>query len=178
VIDVVDHDPGWAKAAADVIDTYRAALVGVPVVAFEHVGSTAVPGLAAKPVLDIDIVVTEPDVDTAIAVMRGLGYEPLGEQGIDQRWAFRAPAGEPRTHTYVVVEGSVALRNHLGVREVLRGDAGLREEYTLLKRRLAATTTEMAAYVEGKSELLGRILKRAGLSEAERAGIEAANRSR
>ena len=71
--------------------------------------------------------------------------------GIPDRWAFREPPGGPRTNTYVVMEGSLALRNHLGVRDLLRRDPALRDEYERVKRRLAASVGDMDVYVEGKS---------------------------
>jgi len=97
---------------------------GVPVVAIEHVGSTAVPGLAAKPVIDCDIVVAGPEVPAASAVLAGLGFTPLGELGIPLRWAFREPRRLAGTNTYVVAAGSLSLRNHLAVRDVLTQACG------------------------------------------------------
>ncbi|HSJ83898.1 MAG TPA: GrpB family protein [Acidimicrobiia bacterium] len=100
----------------------------------------------------------------------------LGEQGIPQRWAFRAPSEGLRTNTYVVVEGSLALRNHLAVRDTLRRDAELRAAYADLKRRLAKDLDEINAYVEAKSAVLTRILEQAGFDEDERTAIQAMNR--
>ena len=60
--------------------------------AIEHVGSTSVPGLAAKPIIDCDIVVAEADVTAATSVLVSLGFTPEGELGIPQRWAFKEPA--------------------------------------------------------------------------------------
>jgi GrpB-like predicted nucleotidyltransferase (UPF0157 family) len=174
VIEVVDHDPAWATQFEHLRATYAAALeaAGVPVVAIEHVGSTAVPGLATKPVIDCDVVVREGDVAIASAVLVTLGFAPLGEQGIPQRWAFRAPARLPGTHTYVVVAGSLALRNHLAVRDLLRRDVVLREEYGAVKRRVGATAADSDAYVAGKNAAVQRLLAVAGLDEAERATID------
>jgi GrpB-like predicted nucleotidyltransferase (UPF0157 family) len=61
------------------------AAASVPVVAIEHVGSTAVSGLAAKPVIDCDIVVAEKDVAAGLRALTGLGFTPLGELGIPPR---------------------------------------------------------------------------------------------
>lgn len=72
----------------------------VPVVAIEHVGSTSVPGLAAKPVIDCDIVVAEGDIAAATDVLVSLGFSPLGELGIPERWAFKEPARLAGTNTY------------------------------------------------------------------------------
>ena len=83
------------------------ALGGVVIVAIERVGSTSVPALAAKPVIDVDIVVAHEHVTDAIAAMELAGFRTLGELGIPDRWALDAPTGLPRTNTYVVVDGSL-----------------------------------------------------------------------
>jgi GrpB-like predicted nucleotidyltransferase (UPF0157 family) len=129
VIEVVEYDATWPALFEQLRDAYAPALAsaGVPFVAIEHVGSTSVPGLAAKPVIDCDIVVAAQDVDAALLVLVELGFRPVGELGIPQRWAFKHPAGWPRTATYVVVDGSLALRNHLAVRDSLRA-AGLSDD--------------------------------------------------
>lgn len=174
MIRVTDHDPAWAGQFARLRGVYEAALgvAGVPFLAVEHVGSTAVPGLAAKPVIDVDIVVAAGDVAAASQVLVGLGFTPRGEHGVPQRWAFRAPDDLPPTHTYVVVDGSLALRNHLVVREILRVDAGLRAEYAAVKRDLAARCEDVDAYVMGRSAVLQRVLAAGGLTADERRAVE------
>ena len=129
VITVVDYDPAWPRRFEALRLEYGKAMAeaGVPVVAIEHVGSTSVPGLAAKPVVDCDIIVAEADVSAASDVLVSLGFGPLGELGIPLRWAFKEPSRFPGTNTYVVVDGSLSLRNHLVVRDTLRADADLRE---------------------------------------------------
>ena len=147
----------------------------VPVIAIEHVGSTSVPGLAAKPVIDVDIVVAPDDVAGASRALIDLGFRPLGEQGIPQRWAFREPDRLARTNTYVAVDGCLALRNHLAVREVLRSDHVLRSRYADVKRRVAAVAHDGDEYVRGKAEIVQLILLAAGFTEAERAAIAEQN---
>ena len=176
VIVVVPHDPSWAATFEVLRSQYEAALDGVPIIAIEHVGSTSVPGLAAKPVIDVDIVVARADVAAAIAAMERNGFALLGDLGIADRSALWAPERLPRTNTYVVVDGSLALRNHLAVRDVLRSDAELRAEYAAIKRSLAAGVDDIDVYVAGKSDVLSRVLRHAGLTDAEVREIEAANR--
>ena len=175
MIEVREYDPAWAARFEELRAEYQAALerAGVPVVAIEHVGSTSVPGLAAKPIIDCDIVVSEADVPAASNVLVTLGFEPRGELGIPQRWAFYAPERLAGTSTYVVVDGSLALRNHLAVRDVLRRDRGLREEYAAVKHAVGATAADIYEYGAGKNDVIQRILAAAGLSEAERASIDA-----
>ncbi len=175
VIEVCDYDPIWAVRFEELRAVYQAALqrTGVPVVEIEHVGSTAVPGLAAKPVIDIDIVVEAEHVPAASAALVELGFEPRGELGIPQRWAFYAPEDFGSTHTYVTVAGSLALRNHLAVRDVLRRNADLRDEYGAVKREVGARTADIHEYVAGKNAMIQRILQTAGLTEEERSSIDA-----
>jgi GrpB-like predicted nucleotidyltransferase (UPF0157 family) len=176
VIRVVDYDPDWPRRFESLRDEYAGAMAaaGVPVAAIEHVGSTAVPGLAAKPVIDCDIVVAEPAVMAASeTLVVALGFTPLGELGIPSRWAFKEPERLAGTNTYVVVEESLSLRNHLAVRDVLRVDANLREQYETVKRRMAAVTDDIDEYGQGKSAVIQRILAAAGLTDAELASIDA-----
>jgi GrpB-like predicted nucleotidyltransferase (UPF0157 family) len=175
VIEVVEYDATWPAVFARLRATYAAALeaAGVPYVAIEHVGSTSVPGLAAKPVIDCDVVVADEHVQAASDVLVELGFRPVGELGIPQRWAFKHPTDWPRNHTYVVVAGSLALRNHLAVRDALRADAHLRDEYAVVKRRVATTAADIEEYGQGKNAMVQEILRAAGLSDDERASIDA-----
>lgn len=174
-IEVLPWDARWPEWFATLEARFRAALQGVPVRAIEHVGSTAVPGLAAKPVIDVDIVVDAAQVPAASAALEGIGYLPRGQLGIPDRWAFAAPDGDIAHHTYVTVAGCLALRNHLAVRDVLRADPALRDEYAATKLRLAATVADMDAYIAGKSPILQRILARGGIDEADRRRIDGIN---
>jgi GrpB-like predicted nucleotidyltransferase (UPF0157 family) len=175
VIEVCEYDPAWAVRFEELREEYQAALdgAGVPVEAIEHVGSTAVPGLAAKPQIDIDIVVTAEHVGAASGVLEDLGFEPRGELGIPQRWAFYEPERLAGTNTYVIVAGSLSLRNHLAVRDVLRQNAALRDEYSLVKRDVGARAADIYEYGAGKNATVQRILQAAGLSEDERGSIGA-----
>jgi GrpB-like predicted nucleotidyltransferase (UPF0157 family) len=175
VISVVEYDPGWPARFEELRQEYARAMAGagVPVVAIEHVGSTSVPGLAAKPIIDCDIVVAEPDVAAASQVLAGLGFRPLGELGIPLRWAFKEPEWLAGTNTYVVVAGSLSLRNHLAVRGILRSDPGLRQQYAAVKRRVGATAANIDEYGQGKNAVIQQILDAAGLTKAERAAIDA-----
>lgn len=93
MIQVVTYDASWPRRFEVLKEEYSAAPAGfdVEVLAIEHVGSTSVPGLAAKPIIDCDIVVTAEHVALASDVLVELGFQPLGELGIPQRWAFKEP---------------------------------------------------------------------------------------
>jgi GrpB-like predicted nucleotidyltransferase (UPF0157 family) len=176
VVTVVDYDPEWPARFETLRHEYAAAMdaAGVACVAIEHVGSTSVSQLAAKPIIDCDIVVVEEDVSAATDVLIGLGFAPLGELGIPQRWAFKEPARLAGTNTYVTVEGSLSLRNHLAVREALRSSPDLRDRYAAVKQQIAATAADIDEYGKGKNALIQEILAVAGFTEAERVTIDTA----
>lgn len=173
---VCDPDPAWALTFARLRDAIAPALEGVAL-AIEHVGSTAVPGLAAKPVIDMDVVVEQgAGVARAVRALEGLGYVHRGDLGIAGREAFRAPPELPRHHLYVCVQGCAALRNHLAVRDHLRAHPEQARAYGELKRELARVHAfDMDAYVEGKSAFLQRVLRASGFDAEELERIERAN---
>lgn len=178
MIEVVEYQPSWPERFSVLRDAYSAALdaAGAGYRSIEHVGSTSVPGLAAKPIIDVDIVVDPEEVAAAVAALAAIGFEPRGDLGVPDRQAFRTPEPFAPTNTYVVVAGSLALRNHLAVRDVLRADPELRDEYAAVKRRAAAEAQDIDDYIERKSGVLSRVLAAAGISAEERAAITAVNR--
>lgn len=175
-IEVVAYDPRWPSRFARIRDSLREALDDVPVVSIEHVGSTSVPGLAAKPVIDVDVVIAREHLEAAIDAFVAAGYEHRGDLGIPDRYAMRAPEGV-RRNVYLVVDGSLALRNHLAVRDRLRADSALARTYGALKQRLAGETDEVDDYVARKSEVLLSILAAAGFASAELDAVRTANAS-
>lgn len=175
-IEVVDWSPQWAEQFEEVAAALRAALGGVASARVEHVGSTSVPGLAAKPILDIDVIVGRDDVARAVAALESVGYEHRGDLGVAGREAFFAP-GPPRRNVYVCEAGTVNVRNHLAVRDVLRTHDDLRDAYAEVKRALADDPTmDIDTYLAGKSAVLQQVLEVSGeLSEAELAAIRRLN---
>lgn len=174
---VVDYDHTWPA----VFETLRLRLLtGLDEAATDiaHVGSTAVPGLAAKPVIDLDVIVrTSSEVPHTISQLVALGYEHRGQLGIEGREAFRAPGSLPPHHMYLCVEGGLALTNHLAVRDCLRARPDLVAEYGALKKSLAAALPHDGdSYTAGKTLFLLRVLRQAGLSGEQIARIEQANR--
>jgi GrpB-like predicted nucleotidyltransferase (UPF0157 family) len=175
---VVPYDPALATQFSTVRDELAGLMseAGVPTPGIEHVGSTSVPGLAAKPILDIDIVVRREHVDTASAALQAAGYEPMGEMGVTDRWAFRPPPGAARQNTYVVVDGSLCLRDHRALRDTLRADDVLRDRYAAVKLATAARTDDIDVYVDGKTDVIIEILRVAGIPEHELEELERINR--
>jgi GrpB-like predicted nucleotidyltransferase (UPF0157 family) len=146
--------------------------------AIEHVGSTAVPGLAAKPIIDLDIVISNArDLPAIIERLKNLGYEHLGNLGIENREAFRAPLGPIDHHLYVCLAESIAFKNHIRLRDRLRNDALVRKQYGDLKRDLALKFPDsIDAYVDGKTEFILNLLKDAGMAAPDLESIRNANK--
>jgi GrpB-like predicted nucleotidyltransferase (UPF0157 family) len=138
-------------------------------IAIEHVGSTAVPGLAAKPIIDIDVVVPSPaDVPEAITRLAALGYTHRGNLGIPGRQAFAAPQGTPPHHLYVCSADSEELSRHRLFRDYLRTYAEVARAYGTLKKALANIHRgDRAAYTDGKSEFIVSVLRQAQLHASD-----------
>jgi GrpB-like predicted nucleotidyltransferase (UPF0157 family) len=152
---IVDYDPGW-PAEFEVLRDRAAAAVGDVVVAIEHVGSTAVPGLAAKPVIDLVVVVEPAHVEVAVSRLVEIGYVHRGNLGVEGREAFSAPEGEQRHHLYVSPTDSEELRAQLAFRDRLRQDAALAAEYQTLKRDLAVKfRDDRMGYTDAKTDFVG-----------------------
>lgn len=131
--------------------------------------STSVPGLAAKPILDIDILVDAPDVSAAVSALASIGYVHRGDLGVSGREAFAAPDDKPRRHVYVCQRNTLHVRNHLAVREVLRSRADLRDEYAAVKLSLAAEPDmDIDTYIARKSAVLQKVLAVSDLTADER----------
>jgi GrpB-like predicted nucleotidyltransferase (UPF0157 family) len=159
-VTIVDSSPAWPARFAELAARARAALA--PIQAhIEHVGSTAVPGLAAKPIIDLDIVVAPADVPTAITRLATLGYTHEGDQGIPGREAFRWPDGEDRHHLYVCRTDTSAYHQHIAFRDYLRRHPETAQAYADLKRALAASATDREAYQAGKAQFIDAVTRQA-----------------
>ncbi len=177
-ISVVDSSEEWPLQFEGVAADLRLALAEVRVRSIEHVGATSVPGLAAKPIIDIDVIVDSQDVPAAVAALEAVGYQHRGDLGLSGREVFLAPDDAPARHVYVCEVDSIHVRNHLAVRQVLRQRADLRDRYAAVKRQLTADDDiAIDEYVAGKSAILQEILELAELTESERAQILRLNNS-
>lgn len=176
-IEIVDYDPTWPETFEQLRKPVWD-VVGDFALCVEHVGSTSVPGLAAKPVIDMSVVVpSEADVPRAIKRLATLGYRHRGNLGIEGREAFFSPPDLPRHHLYVCPQGSLGLRNHLAVRDYLRTHPDAAQEYGALKKRLAQRyPKDIDRYLDGKTDFITAILREVGLTEEEVEGIEESNR--
>jgi len=151
---LVEHDPDWAIQALDwALRIQRA--IGSIAETVEHIGSTAVPGLVAKPVLDLLVVVPNiADEPVYRHSLESLGLV-LRQHETDHRF-FRPPAGELRTvHVHVCEAGSLWEQEHLVFRGRLQADASLAGAYANLKRGLARSVGhDRLAYSAGKSQFI------------------------
>lgn len=146
----------------------------------EHVGSTSIPGLAAKPVIDIDIVVKDAlRSSLAIEALQTLGYKSRGNLGLEGREAFDHIEGLPRHNLYVCLEGCEPLMNHLMVRNALRSEPNLVKDYSQLKLSLAKQfPDDIESYIDGKTDFLLCVLEQAGFPKEALVRAENLNRKK
>lgn len=165
---VVDYDPTWRDAFKRVRD-FVAPVVADCAVAIEHVGSTAVPGLAAKPIIDVDVVVASPvTARTAIDRLATIGFEHRGDLGVPGREAFTRHPDLFPANVYVVLRTCTAYRNHIALRNYLRAHPQAATEYGALKKELAQKfPDDIDSYVDGKTDFIVGVLELAGLEAAE-----------
>jgi len=160
-ITVVDYDPAW-PVIFDRLRERIATALGSLAVRIEHVGSTAVPGLAAKPIIDIDTVIRAlGDLPVAIESLEAIGYVHLPEikGGPPGCEAFDRPPGDPVHHLFVCTQDADQLHKHIAFRDYMRTHPDARAEYVALKRGLAARFShDRLRYTESKTEFIERIL--------------------
>ena len=157
---LVDYNPLWSEAYAEEAVRIGAAL-GHLALGVEHYGSTAVPGLRAKPILDILIGVADiGDGLRLIEPMAALGYDYAGGQGIADHHIFGR--GIARTHlAHVVVHDGEQWVRSLRFRDRLRSEPDVRTAYESLKHDLAALAATRGDYTAGKTAFIDRICGRA-----------------
>lgn len=161
---VVDYDERWPAWFARLHDRIWPA-VAMHAVRIDHIGSTSVPGIAAKPIIDMDIVVaSESNVRPVIEAVRTIGYEWRGDLGVEGRQAFFQPDGDIAHHLYLVVEDSKAHLDHWLLRDLLRREHGARDRYGALKRaNVELAAGDMDVYVAAKADYVAELLTRARL---------------
>jgi GrpB-like predicted nucleotidyltransferase (UPF0157 family) len=151
---IADYDAAW-PLEFERLQARAAAAVGDLVVAIEHIGSTAVPGLAAKPVIDLVVVVERDDVEGAVKRLTAIGYVHRGNLGVEGREAFSTPEGERKHHLYVSPTDSDELHAQFAFRDRLRQDRALAAEYEALKRELAIRfRDDRTGYTDAKGDFV------------------------
>lgn len=162
---VQPYSADWPRHFDAVRNELRGVFTSVDV-AIEHIGSTSVPALAAKPV--VDVLIGAPSlahIEHRITLLSALGYEYVAKYEAElpmRRYFVKSPMLSPRIHVHAVVTGSTIWREHLAFRAALRTNAALRSEYQELKLQLAARFADnKAAYTEAKDPFIKAVLRTA-----------------
>ncbi|MGE0599444.1 MAG: GrpB family protein [Dehalococcoidia bacterium] len=158
-IEVVPYDPQWPvefeRVRRDLLQ-----ILGNNCIGIEHVGSTSVPGLAAKPIIDIDVVISSRVVFPVVRdLLEAHGYRHGGNLEIPGREAFAEPEGSSRHHLYVCSVDAPGLHDHMVLRDMLRARPDLRERYAAAKREAAERHPhDIDAYIEDKGGVIAEIM--------------------
>ena len=162
---VLPYDEKWKQAFTDIKSELTAALGGLAI-SIEHVGSTSVPALAAKPIIDIDVVVRRTDTAAAIRALATIGYEHEGNGGIEDREMFKYTGKEHlmEHHLYVCPEDSAELKRHILFRDYLRVHPDAVQAYSQIKKEAAELYPhDIDSYINHKGTVIEKIYKELGL---------------
>jgi GrpB-like predicted nucleotidyltransferase (UPF0157 family) len=172
-VNIVEYDPGWQDEFAEQRDRLAIILGGWLAEPIEHVGSTAVPGLASKPIVDILAPVTSlVEARAAVSILNEDGWRhwPTDPNRSWRLWFLR-PRPDVRTHhLYLIQHDDPHVRELRAFRDVLCADDGLRDEYETLKRNLANVFhDEREAYTAAKARFIESRLRQSGIEPQGRA---------
>lgn len=164
---VEPYNPKWAKEF-EKIKSEILPLISDNIISFEHVGSTAVVGLWAKPVIDIDIIVDDGMVPIIIKKLAAIGYVHEGDLGIIGREAFsykdEDKANLMKHHLYVCHKDNAELKQHLAFRDFLRKNPEYCEKYSKIKIEMAKKYPhDIDSYIKGKEPVVMEIYKLCGI---------------
>ena len=163
---VVPYDPNW-RSDFEAIRAEVEGAVGDLILGIEHVGSTSVEGMAAKPCIDIDVVIPDYSVfDAVVDRLNAIGYIHEGDLGIRDREAFKY-ADKPHLqthHLYVCPQTSAELHRHITFRDFLRSHPDAVHQYSAVKQQAAQLfPNDIDAYIAYKSECIKKIYQKCGL---------------
>lgn len=165
---VVLYDEQW-KTDFETIKQHLFPTVKDTIIGIEHIGSTSVEGLSAKPIIDIDIVIKDYSVfDTVVERLATLGYIHEGNLGIKDREAFdyKGDADLPKHHLYVCPEFSEELHRHIVFRDYLRSNSNAVQKYSKVKEEAARLFPDsIDDYIAYKSPCIEEIYKKCGLNK-------------
>lgn len=178
MIEISEYNPAWQTQFQNLYDHIWPEIADIAI-SIEHVGSTSVEHLPAKPIIDLTIVVeNQENMGILIQRLNTLSSNHRGDLGIQGREAFTQLPTFPKHHLYACIAGSQGLRNHIAFRDYLRAHPKKAIEYGLLKKELAKKFPhDIDAYVEGKSSFILSILNAQGFSEEDLDEIKDANTS-
>ena len=159
VVEIAEYDAAWMQRYAIARERIATAL-GAAALQIEHIGSTAVPGLAAKPIVDVLVVVERPAAPEHEAALTAVGYVLRVRE--PQHRMFRTP--ERDVHVHLWPAGSIEIERYLKLRDHLRANDEDREAYAALKRELAARGEwrDTNDYAEAKGPFIEGVLERIG----------------
>ncbi|MBA2176065.1 GrpB family protein [Halobacillus locisalis] len=161
-VEVYAYDENWplkfTEEASKLRELFRSELIDI-----HHIGSTSVPELKAKPIIDIMPVVKDISiVDTYNDAMKGIGYEPKGENGIPGRRYFEKGGNARSHHVHIYQGGSDDITRHLVFRDYLIAHPTERDDYGELKERLARQFPyDIESYINAKNHLVDEIQQKA-----------------
>ena len=151
------YDAAWKQDFMKIKAEIQDAL-GDLALRIEHVGSTSVEGLSAKPIIDIDVVIRDYSLlDAVVSALRAIGYQHEGDLGIAGREAFRYEGKDHlrKHHLYVCPQDSAELKRHIAFRDYLRSHPEAVKEYSRVKKEGAALYPyDMERYIEYKSPFI------------------------
>lgn len=164
---VQPYNEAWEQRFAEIRAEIQDAL-GALALRIEHVGSTSVRGLSAKPVIDIDVVISDGSVlGAVIAALEKTGYRHEGNLGIEGREAFKYDGKEHlmKHHLYVCPLDSPELKRHIAFRDYLRSHPDAAREYSRVKEEGAALYPyDIDGYIRHKAPFIERIYKEIGIN--------------
>ena len=158
-------NPKWKDEFERIVDSLGEDII-YNSVKIEHVGSTSVEGLSAKPIIDLDIVIENDKFEIIKRLLKDKGYEQEGNLGIEGREAFSYSGKEELMthHLYVCLKDSKELFKHITFRDFLKSNPALASEYSKVKEQAAVLyPDDIDKYMEFKSEIIEKIYKRCGL---------------
>jgi len=137
-VQVVDYQPQWPQQFQTEALLWRE-ILGQVLVDIQHIGSTSVPGLAAKPIIDILLAVSDLEaLDSYAAEIEKLGYEVMGEYHITGRRYYRKGGDQRSHHVHAFQVGDTNLERHLAFRDYLRAHPAVAQAYGILKKEIVA----------------------------------------
>ena len=163
---VLPYDMAW-QSAFEKIKGEREKAIGGLVLGVEHVGSTSVEGMYAKPCIDIDVIIKDYSVfDAVVEGLKEIGYTHEGNLGIKDREAFKYSGKEHLQihHLYVCPKSSEELHRHITFRDFLRSNPEAVKKYSLIKEKAAELfSDDIDGYIEYKSPCIEELYKECGL---------------
>lgn len=161
-VEVTPYQEQWTRLFASEAEELKK-IFGLQLVQIHHIGSTSIPGMAAKPVIDIMIEVSDiNEVDRYNLEMESLGYEPKGENGIPERRYFQKGGNERSHHVHIYQTGNEQIDRHLQFRDYMIAHPEDAKQYSELKTSLAKQFPEsIDDYIEGKDAFVKEMDRKA-----------------